>query len=103
VPQISLIIPTRNESQTICQCIQRAQEAFKRAGLSAEIIVSDSSTDQTADIAASCGGRVVFPQRLGYGNAYLLGFQEARGVFINAGPNSSEIGCQGYFGVNAYL
>ncbi|MGB4652657.1 glycosyltransferase family 2 protein [Methanothrix sp.] len=82
MPQISLIIPTRNESQTICQCIQRAQEAFKRAGLSAEIIVSDSSTDQTADIAASCGGRVVFPQRLGYGNAYLLGFQEARGDYI---------------------
>ena len=82
VPRISLIIPTRNESETICQCIHKAQEVFKRAGLEGEIIVADSSTDQTADIAASCGARVVFPQRMGYGNAYLLGFQEAQGDYI---------------------
>ncbi|WP_334102109.1 glycosyltransferase family 2 protein [Methanothrix soehngenii] len=82
MPRISLIIPTRNESQTIRQCIQRALEAFEKAGLEGEIIVVDSSTDQTADIAASCGAKVVFPQRLGYGNAYLLGFQEAGGDYI---------------------
>lgn len=82
MPRISLIIPTRNESQTIRQCIQRALEAFEKAGLEGEIIVADSSTDQTADIAASCGAKVVFPQRLGYGNAYLLGFQEAGGDYI---------------------
>ena len=82
MPRISLIIPTRNESKTICQCIHKAQEVFRKAGLDGEIIVADSSTDQTADIAASCGARVVFPQRLGYGNAYLLGFQEARGDYI---------------------
>ena len=82
MPRISLIIPTRNESQTIRQCIHRALEAFEKAGLEGEIIVADSSTDQTADIAASCGARVVFPQKLGYGNAYLLGFQEAQGDYI---------------------
>ncbi len=82
MPRISLIIPTRNESQTIRQCIHRALEAFEKAGLEGEIIVADSSTDQTADIAASCGAKVVFPQRLGYGNAYLLGFQEAGGDYI---------------------
>ena len=82
MPRISLIIPTRNESETICQCIHKAQEAFRKAGLDGEIIVSDSSTDRTAKIAASCGARVVFPQKLGYGNAYLLGFQEAQGDYI---------------------
>lgn len=82
MPRISLIIPTRNESQNICQCINKAWEVFKRAGLEGEIIVSDSSTDRTADIAASCGAKVIFPRRLGYGNAYLLGFQEARGDYI---------------------
>ncbi|NYT09005.1 MAG: glycosyltransferase, partial [Methanosarcinales archaeon] len=58
MPRISLIIPTRNESQTIRQCIHRALEAFEKAGLEGEIIVADSSTDQTADIAASCGAKV---------------------------------------------
>jgi len=82
VPRISLIIPTRNESQTICQCINNAWRVFEKAGLEGEIIVSDSSTDGTADIASSCGAKVIFPQRLGYGNAYLLGFQEARGDYI---------------------
>ena len=82
MPQISLIIPTKNEAKTICQCIQKAEEVFNKTGLTGEIIVVDSSTDQTAEIAISCGAEVVFPQMLGYGNAYLKGFEKAQGEYI---------------------
>jgi len=82
VPQVSLIIPTRNEAETICECIQRAQQVFKETGLSGEILVADSSSDETAAIAASCGAKVIKPQKLGYGNAYLAGFEEAEGEYI---------------------
>lgn len=82
MPQISLIIPTKNEAKTICQCIQKADEVFNKTGLTGEIIVVDSSTDQTAEIAISCGAEVVFPQMLGYGNAYLKGFEKAQGEYI---------------------
>ena len=82
MPEISLIIPTRNEAETICECIQKAQLAFAKCGLVGEVIVSDSSSDQTPNIAASSGARVIRPEKLGYGNAYLAGFGEARGDYV---------------------
>jgi glycosyltransferase involved in cell wall biosynthesis len=82
MPLISLIIPTRNEAKTICECMQRAEAVFKEMSLEGEVIVADSSTDGTAAIASSCGARVVTPVTLGYGNAYLAGFEQAHGKYI---------------------
>ncbi|MDD1748938.1 MAG: glycosyltransferase family 2 protein [Methanothrix sp.] len=82
MPQVSLIIPTRNEAETICECILRAQETFAEMNLQGEILVADSSTDETSRIAGSCGAKVLRPEKLGYGNAYLRGFEEARGDWI---------------------
>ncbi len=47
-----------------------------------EILVADSSTDGTRGLAASCGAKVFEPKKLGYGNAYLAGFEEAQGDYI---------------------
>jgi glycosyltransferase involved in cell wall biosynthesis len=82
MPLVSLIIPTRNEAISICECIHRAKAVFKEMDLDGEILVVDSSTDETPTIAASCGAKVITPGRLGYGNAYLKGFEEARGRYI---------------------
>lgn len=51
-------------------------------GIDGEVLVADSSTDATAKIALSCGARVVKPEKLGYGNAYLTGFNQARGDYL---------------------
>lgn len=48
----------------------------------AEILVSDSSSDQTTEIAQMLGARVLLPDRMGYGNAYLYAFARARGKYI---------------------
>ena len=82
VPQVSLVIPARNEAETICQCIQQAQKVFAEMGLEGEILVADSSTDGTDSLAASCGARVVKPKDLGYGNACLAGLKLAQGDYI---------------------
>jgi glycosyltransferase involved in cell wall biosynthesis len=82
VSLVSLVIPTKNEAKTICEVIQRANAVFLEMGLEGEVLVADSSTDGTAEIAASCGARVISPKRLGYGNAYLAGFEQARGDYI---------------------
>jgi glycosyltransferase involved in cell wall biosynthesis len=50
--------------------------------LPGEILVADSSMDETAKIAASCGSIVIKPEKLGYGNAYLTAFKEAKGDYI---------------------
>jgi glycosyltransferase involved in cell wall biosynthesis len=82
VPQVSLIIPTRNEKETICECVQKAQQVFGEMGLSGEVLVADSSSDGTAEIADSCGAKVIKPAKLGYGNAYLAGLAQAEGQYI---------------------
>jgi glycosyltransferase involved in cell wall biosynthesis len=82
MPLVSLIIPTRNEAISICECIHRAKAVFEEMDLEGEILVVDSSTDETPTIAASCGAKVITSERLGYGNAYLKGFKEARGKYI---------------------
>jgi glycosyltransferase involved in cell wall biosynthesis len=82
VPQVSLIIPTRNEKETICECVQKAQQVFGEMGLSGEVLVADSSSDGTAEIADSCGAKVINPAKLGYGNAYLAGLAQAEGQYI---------------------
>ena len=50
--------------------------------LAGEILVADSSSDETAAIANSCGAKVIKPKKLGYGNAYLAGFEQSEGEYI---------------------
>jgi len=82
VPIISLIIPTRDEEETIGECIQRSFAVFDQMGIEGEVIVADNSSDSTPKIARSLGAEVIRPKRLGYGNAYLAGFEQAQGRFI---------------------
>jgi glycosyltransferase involved in cell wall biosynthesis len=82
---VSVVLPSLNEEQTIGPCILAIQQAFQKHGISGEIIVSDSSTDRTPEIARSLGAVVVHPGERGYGNAYLAGFGRARGDFVVMG------------------
>jgi glycosyltransferase involved in cell wall biosynthesis len=82
VPLVSLIVPTKNEAETISQVIQRAKVIFEEMGIEGEIIVADSSTDGTSNIAALSGASVVIPKKAGYGNAYIAGFQKAQGTYL---------------------
>ena len=83
--EVSVVIPTKNEEQSIGKCLEKVQNVFKKNKIDGEIIVSDSSTDQTPVIARSYGARVVTPDKLGYGYAYLHGFKHARGDYIIIG------------------
>ena len=82
MPLVSLVIPTLNEAKTIGECIERANAVFKEMGIDGEIIVVDSSSDDTPIIAKSLGATVVVPEKLGYGNAYIYGFKHASGKYI---------------------
>jgi glycosyltransferase involved in cell wall biosynthesis len=82
---VSVIIPTLNEQETIGVCIQKVRQVFERYGIRGEIIVSDSSTDRTPEIARALGAIVVRPDRRGYGYAYRFAFKHARGRYIVIG------------------
>ena len=82
---VSVVIPTLNEAETIGVCIRKIQEVFNHYGIDGEIIVADNSDDETPQIARSLGARVVTPDGMGYGYAYIYGFRYARGKYIVLG------------------
>ena len=55
MPEVSVVLPTRNEREGIGECIRTIQQVFEREGIDCEIIVADSSTDDTPSIALSLG------------------------------------------------
>jgi glycosyltransferase involved in cell wall biosynthesis len=79
---VSLIIPTMNEEETIGECIEKAKWLFKKMKLTGEILIADNSKDKTSEIAKKLGAKVIIPKKLGYGNAYLAGFEVAKGNYI---------------------
>ncbi len=84
-PIISIIIPALNEEETIGSCLTKIRDSCTKAGLSYEIIIADSSTDKTTEIARSFGARIIHPEKRGYGNAYLSAFPHAKGRVIIIG------------------
>src|SRR5947209_3794424 len=84
--QVSVVIPCLNEVRTIAGCIERAVDAFPRAGVVGEVIDADNgSEDGSVDIAETLGARVVQVPRRGYGSALRTGIEAARGTFIVIG------------------
>ena len=84
-PVLSVVMPTMNEEEGIETCLDWIEEAMLELGLPTEIIVSDSSTDRTPEIARERGAIVVEPDQQGYGYAYRYAFERARGEYVVMG------------------
>jgi glycosyltransferase involved in cell wall biosynthesis len=82
-PEVSVVVPCLNESKTLRPVIECATRAFKQYGFRGEVIVANNgSTDDSKDIAVSCGARVVDVPQKGYGSALIGGIQAARGSYV---------------------
>lgn len=84
-PQLSVVMPTLNEQAGIRTCINWIKTAVEELQVPTEIIISDSSTDRTPDIAHEMGAIVVEPDGKGYGYAYRYAFEQTRGAYIAMG------------------
>jgi glycosyltransferase involved in cell wall biosynthesis len=78
--ELSIVIPAYNEEAAIGGIVSGLRNILPRCAILWEIIVvSDCSTDTTATVAASAGGRVIeHPLNQGYGNALKTGISNAR-------------------------
>jgi len=84
--ELSVVIPCKNEEETVGICVERAMRALRENGISGEVIVADNgSTDDSAAIAESLGARVVHVETPGYGAALMGGIEAARGRYIIMG------------------
>jgi len=81
-PELSIILPCRNEEQAIEFCLKQIKEVIRKNKLDAEVIVSDSSIDNSPIIAKKNKVILIKHNKEGYGNAYLEAFKEAKGKYI---------------------
>lgn len=82
-PELSVVMPCLNESETVGACVRKAIAALHLAHLAGEVIVADNgSTDGSIEIARAEGAHVVHVAEKGYGNALKAGILSARGKFV---------------------
>jgi glycosyltransferase involved in cell wall biosynthesis len=84
-PELSIVVPALNEAVTIGDFVDWCKKGIERAGISAEILVVDSSTDGTADLAVERGARVLTTPQRGLGRAYVDALPFVRGKYILMG------------------
>lgn len=84
MPDLSVIVPTRNESANIKNLIKGIWDALVpyKPELRYEVVVVDDSTDNTAEIARSFGAKVIKGRRLGLAQAVLDGIDQTDKEFI---------------------
>lgn len=84
-PVLSIVIPALNESLTIEEFIDWCMKGLADAKVKGEILIIDSSTDDTAALAVKKGARVLQVPKRGLGRAYIDAMPHIRGKYILMG------------------
>ena len=84
-PELSIVIPALNERITIARFVEWAKAGMARAGIRGEILIVDSSGDETAEIAVAHGARVLRTPKRGLGRAYIDAIPYIRGKYVLMG------------------
>ena len=84
-PELTILVPAMDERLTIATFIEWCQAGIRKAGVAAEILIVDSSTDETPEIALSLGARVLRTPKRGLGRAYIDAIPHVRGKYVLMG------------------
>jgi len=84
-PEVTILVPALDEELTVGQFIDWCQEGIRGAGARVEIVIVDSSSDRTAEIALAKGARVLKTPKRGLGRAYIDAIPYLRGRFVIMG------------------
>jgi hypothetical protein len=86
-PELSLVVPALNEGLTIGDFIEWCKEGLAKAKVTGEILIIDSSTDDTPKIAVAHGARVLRSPKRGLGRAYIDSLPFIRGKYVIMGDS----------------
>jgi glycosyltransferase involved in cell wall biosynthesis len=84
-PELTILIPAMNEELTVGDFVAWCHEGIRESGVVGEILIVDSSTDRTAEIALEGGARVLRTPRRGLGRAYIDALPYIRGRYVVMG------------------
>ena len=84
-PEITILVPALNEELTIGRFVDWCRHGIAASGARVEILIVDSSTDRTPQIAQAGGARVLRVPRRGLGRAYIDAIPHIRGRFVIMG------------------
>jgi glycosyltransferase involved in cell wall biosynthesis len=84
-PILSIVVPALNEQLTIEDFIAWCHEGLRSVNVPGEILIIDSSSDRTAELALALGARVLRTPKRGLGRAYLDALPFIRGQWVLMG------------------
>jgi glycosyltransferase involved in cell wall biosynthesis len=82
---LSIVVPALNEEITVGEFIEWCKEGMERAGVNGQVLIVDSSSDDTARIVLEHGGEVLRTPKRGLGRAYIDAIPYIRGRWIVMG------------------
>jgi glycosyltransferase involved in cell wall biosynthesis len=89
--ELTILMPCLNEAETIGTCIRKANDWIAKNGVDAEVLISDNgSTDDSQQIAANSGARVIHAPEKGYGAALISGILHAKGKYVIMGDSDDS-------------
>lgn len=84
-PELTILVPAMNEQLTIKQFLEWCHEGIRQSNCKVEILIVDSSTDNTPQIALANGARVLRVPKRGLGRAYIDALPFIRGKYVVMG------------------
>jgi glycosyltransferase involved in cell wall biosynthesis len=82
---VSIVIPCLNEELCIGEFVEWCKEGLRKAGVDGQILIVDSSTDRSPEIAAAHGAEVLRVPKRGLGRAYIDALPYIRGDYVIMG------------------
>jgi hypothetical protein len=83
--ELTIVVPSLNEQITVGEFVDWCKEGLQRAGVKGQILIVDSSSDETARIVLERGGEVLLVPKRGLGRAYIDAIPYLRGKWIVMG------------------
>jgi glycosyltransferase involved in cell wall biosynthesis len=83
--EVSIVVPCLNERVTIGEFVDWCLEGLADAGVAGEVLIIDSSSDESPEIAAAHGARVISVPKRGLGRAYIDALPHVRGQMVIMG------------------
>ncbi len=84
-PEVSIVIPALNEETTVGEFVDWCRQGLAAAGVAGEVLIIDSGSDRTTEVAVGHGARVLKTPRRGLGRAYIDALPFIRGRYVVMG------------------